>query len=44
MVEVNIFKETLPVDQDRSFLYWNELTLNAGIIIILLRLNKLSFI
>ena len=40
MIEVNIFKEASPVDQDRSFLYWNELTINTGIIIILVRLNK----
>lgn len=40
MIEVNIFKEASPVDQDRSFLYWNELTINTGIIIILVRPNK----
>ena len=39
MIEVNAFKETW-LDQDRSFLYWDELTIKTGIIIILLRLNK----
>ena len=39
MIEVNIFKETPPKDQDRSFSYCNEKTVNTGIITILVRLN-----
>ena len=31
-LRVYIFKETSPVDQDRSFLYWNDLTINTAII------------
>ena len=38
--EVNIFKETSPVDQDRSFLYWNELDINTRLILILVTSNK----
>ena len=38
--EVNIFKQISPIDQDRSFLYWNELDINTRLILILVTSNK----
>ena len=40
MIEVNIFKETSPVDQDCSFLCSNKMTINSRITINFVKLYK----